>query len=76
MLAFDPPPLLSEHELDALRSAVAGLSPGSRAVIQLHYFEDLLLDEVAAALEIPLGTVKSRLAYGLDQLRRTQKDLR
>lgn len=66
-------PSLSRVELDELRETVAALSPGSRAVIQLHYFEELSLDEVALALDIPLGTVKSRLAYGLEQLRRTYR---
>jgi RNA polymerase sigma-70 factor (ECF subfamily) len=46
------------------------LSPSSRAVLLLHFQEEMQLDEVAAVLEIPLGTVKSRLAYGLKTLRR------
>ena len=46
------------------------LSPASRAVLVLHFQEDMQLDEVAAVLEIPLGTVKSRLAFGLKTLRR------
>jgi RNA polymerase sigma-70 factor (ECF subfamily) len=46
------------------------LSPGSRAVLLLHFQEELTLPEVAAILEIPLGTVKSRLAFGLSALRR------
>ena len=46
------------------------LSPASRAVLVLHFQEDMQLAEVAAVLEIPLGTVKSRLAYGLKTLRR------
>jgi RNA polymerase sigma-70 factor (ECF subfamily) len=45
-------------------------SPASRAVLVLHFQEELSLPEVAAILEIPLGTVKSRLAYGLAALRR------
>ncbi len=44
--------------------------PASRAVLQLYYFHDLSLVEVANALDVPLGTVKSRLAYGLHCLRR------
>jgi DNA-directed RNA polymerase specialized sigma24 family protein len=36
----------------------------------LHFQEELPLAEVAAILEIPLGTVKSRLAFGLKALRR------
>jgi RNA polymerase sigma-70 factor (ECF subfamily) len=46
------------------------LSPASRAVLVLHFQEEMQLDDVAAVLEIPLGTVKSRLAYGLKTLRR------
>jgi RNA polymerase sigma-70 factor (ECF subfamily) len=46
------------------------LSPASRAVLALHFQEELSLPEVAAILEIPLGTVKSRLAYGLAALRK------
>ena len=44
--------------------------PGSRAVLALHFQEDLPLADVAAILEIPLGTAKSRLAYGLAALRK------
>lgn len=47
------------------------LSPASRAVLTLHFQEELSLPEIAAILEIPLGTVKSRLAYGLAALRKT-----
>ena len=47
------------------------VSPASRAVLTLHFQEELSLPEVAAILEIPLGTVKSRLAYGLAALRKT-----
>ena len=49
---------------------IDALSPASRAVITLHYLEEMSLDEVAAVLEIPPGTVKSRLAYGLARLRK------
>ena len=59
---------------DQLAEHVAALSPGSRAVVALHYLHEMPLDEVAAVLGIPLGTVKSRLAYGLRCLRMTVKD--
>lgn len=45
------------------------LTPASRAVLVLHFREDMPLAHVAAVLEIPLGTVKSRLAFGLRTLR-------
>lgn len=41
----------------------------SRAVLILHFQQELTLPEVAAILAIPLGTVKSRLASGLAALR-------
>jgi RNA polymerase sigma-70 factor (ECF subfamily) len=48
---------------------MAGISPASRAVLVLHFQDELPLADVAAILELPLGTVKSRLAYGLRALR-------
>lgn len=65
--APDPPPRASL--LPALRH-MDGISPASRAVLVLHFAEELSLPEVAAVLELPLGTVKSRLAYGLTALRK------
>jgi RNA polymerase sigma-70 factor, ECF subfamily len=53
------------------------ISPASRAVLVLHFEEELTLPEVAAILGIPLGTAKSRLAYGLAAIRKrlsTRKD--
>lgn len=46
------------------------VTPASRAVLALHFKEGLTLPEVAAVLDVPLGTVKSRLAYGLATLRK------
>jgi len=60
------PPELIEEVPDLLER----LSPASRAVILLYYFHEMSLSEVATVLEIPIGTVKSRLAYGLTTLRR------
>ncbi|HEX4002616.1 MAG TPA: sigma-70 family RNA polymerase sigma factor [Candidatus Acidoferrales bacterium] len=62
--AIVPPELLPE-----LLNSDA-LSPASRAVLVLHFQEEVSLPAVAAILEIPLGTVKSRLAYGLAALRK------
>lgn len=45
------------------------LPPSSGLVVRLHYQDGLTLVEIAEALELPLGTVKSRLAYGLARLR-------
>ena len=41
-----------------------------RAALALFYLEDLSYPEIAATLGVPLGTVKSRIARGLSQLKR------
>ena len=56
-------------EFDRLRAVMSELPPGSRAVLTLHYLDDLPLSEVAQILGLPTGTVKSRLSYGLGLLR-------
>lgn len=65
--APDPPP--TDEVLRELLT-VGDVSPASRAVLVLHFQEQMTLIEVAAVLEVPLGTVKSRLAYGLAALRK------
>jgi RNA polymerase sigma-70 factor (ECF subfamily) len=57
--------------IETLLRLVGDLSPASRAVIVLFYLHEMSLAETAAVLEIPIGTVKSRLAYGLESLRRS-----
>jgi RNA polymerase sigma-70 factor (ECF subfamily) len=54
-----------------LPAALDEVSPASRAVLILHYIHDMKLEEVSDVLAIPLGTTKSRLAYGLRLLRRS-----
>jgi RNA polymerase sigma-70 factor (ECF subfamily) len=49
--------------------ALAGLEPGQRAVVALHYLLGMPLPDVAASLGIPLGTAKSRLHYALATMR-------
>ena len=52
-----------------VRQAVAGLEPDRRAVVVMRYWLDLTPPEIAEALEVPVGTVHSRLARGLADLR-------
>ncbi|HEX2355641.1 MAG TPA: sigma-70 family RNA polymerase sigma factor [Micromonosporaceae bacterium] len=47
-----------------LRDALATLPQTFREVIVLHYFADLPVEEVAVVLDVPTGTVKSRLSRG------------
>jgi RNA polymerase sigma-70 factor (ECF subfamily) len=57
--------------IESLPQLVGKLSPASRAVVVLFYLHEMSLAETAAVLDIPLGTAKSRLAYGLASLRQS-----
>ncbi len=63
-------PVYPPELIDRLPELVQDLSPASRAVIVLYYLHEMSLVETAAVLDIPVGTVKSRLSYGLERLRR------
>jgi RNA polymerase sigma-70 factor (ECF subfamily) len=53
---------------------VSHASPASRAVLLLHYQQHLSIEEAAAILDIPVGTAKSRLSYGLAAIRKYVKE--
>jgi RNA polymerase sigma-70 factor, ECF subfamily len=53
----------------AVRGALAQLPPASRVVLVLREYEGLSYAEIASALDIPLGTVMSRLNYARSRLR-------
>jgi RNA polymerase sigma-70 factor (ECF subfamily) len=59
----------SDSALGEITAALADLSPEHRAVIVLRYLLEYTPGEIAKILEIPRGTVNSRLRRGLDQLR-------
>lgn len=54
----------------SVRQAVAALPHRQKAVLILHYFEDLTFAEVATVLEWPEGTVKSLAHRAIERLRR------
>lgn len=60
----DPPPLDP-----AVAAAIDSLSPRQRAVVVLRYFFDWSINDIADALEVRPGTVKSRLHRSLRVLR-------
>jgi RNA polymerase sigma factor (sigma-70 family) len=61
--------LVSKQEYDRLLRAMDKLDARHRSVLVLRYFNDLSYQEIAEALEIPLGTVKSRLNQSLRHLK-------
>jgi RNA polymerase sigma-70 factor (ECF subfamily) len=54
---------------ESLWSLVAKLPDGQRQVLVLRFSEHLSYEEIAAVMECPLGTVKSRIHHGLAALR-------
>jgi RNA polymerase sigma-70 factor (ECF subfamily) len=67
--AVDPSPARDPMLADRLRRLLAVLPARARAVVILRYQEDLEPAEIARALEIPVGTVKSSLHRALASLR-------
>jgi RNA polymerase sigma-70 factor, ECF subfamily len=59
-----------EHRID-MAAGIAQLPPKQRATVHLFYGEDLTVEEIASALGIPAGTVKSRLYQAREALKRT-----
>lgn len=56
-------------EREALRGALVRLSADQRTVVVLRYYGDMSLEEIAKRTGERLGTVKSRLHYGIEALR-------
>jgi len=60
---------LREETRNRVRLALEHLSPEQRAVVELKFFQDLTFEEIAAAIQVPLSTVKSRLYAALEILK-------
>ena len=54
----------------AVLDALAKVDPTFQAAVSLFYIEDHSYPEIAEILDVPLGTVKSRIARGIEQLKR------
>ncbi|MEM7235371.1 MAG: sigma-70 family RNA polymerase sigma factor [Planctomycetota bacterium] len=63
----------TREESDSSRAELAavldGLSAGQREVVLLRFVDDFSLEEISSALDVPVGTVKSRLHNALTKLR-------
>jgi RNA polymerase sigma-70 factor (ECF subfamily) len=70
--------LQQEAELDMQReqvhAAVSQLPREQEQVLVLAYFQGLSQSQIAAALDLPLGTVKTRIRLGMDKLRQMLRD--
>lgn len=61
--------ILAREKRAAVERAVRQLSRKLRDVVVLRFAGDLAYEEIASVLELPLGTIKSRLSAALEQLR-------
>jgi len=64
-------PFKAMLDRDAIGRALSMLPTDQRAVVVLRFWRDLSLEDIAYRLEVPVGTVKSRLHHGLRALRGT-----
>jgi RNA polymerase sigma-70 factor (ECF subfamily) len=62
-------PYARTADRDALEAALQQLNVDERIVVVPRYFADLPIDEIAARVDAPVGTVKSRLHRGIAHLR-------
>jgi len=60
----------NEETRELVEAALATLNPKYRAAVVLRDIEELSYEEIAAVLEVSMGTVKSRILRGRDALRR------
>jgi RNA polymerase sigma-70 factor, ECF subfamily len=63
--------LEARERAEKVQEAVMALGPACRAVLVLREYEGLSYQEIATALDIPIGTVMSRLNYARSQLRQS-----
>ena len=64
------PDIINHMDANGVLGMLSQVDPQFQAAVALFYLEDYSYNEIAAILEVPLGTVKSRIARGLGQLKR------
>ena len=62
-----------DPQIEQMREAIAGLTERQREILELRLEHELSYEEIACALQIPLGTVRSRLHHAVARLRRRMK---
>ena len=66
--------LIEKESIALLQQAVKSLPEAARSVLVLREYGELSYQEIASVLDIPIGTVMSRLNYARDRLREVLKD--
>jgi len=64
-----PDAVEANADMAAVRRAIAALPAGQQAALALFYLEDMRVAEIAVALDLPPGTVKTRLMHARKRLR-------
>ena len=59
-----------DPRLELLREGIARLKPEFREALEMRLQHELTYEEIAEALDVPVGTVRSRLHHAVNQLRR------
>jgi RNA polymerase sigma-70 factor, ECF subfamily len=61
--------MIQSEQKHKVHTALSHLPPDQRSVVELKFFQELTFEEIAAILEIPLSTIKSRLYAALEMLK-------
>ena len=69
LLLAIPAPEASPAPQAELAAVLTGLPQEQREVVLMRFVDDMSLDEIAAAVDVPTGTIKSRLHRALETLR-------
>ena len=64
-----PAPTEEVDSVLSMREAIAALQPDRKALLSMFYLEEMSVRDIATALSIPAGTVKSRLFHAREKLR-------
>jgi RNA polymerase sigma-70 factor (ECF subfamily) len=64
----------AERTACAIQHAIEALPPDQVTILRLAFFEDLSHSEIQRRLDVPLGTIKSRLRLAMSRLRLALKD--